>query len=122
MRSERANAKRGKGYVEKEKVKMKKKKERATREERRRESENKRIGKDKREREGGSKDEIEERNEEKSKKRGTVAPGERKRAGKVGEGGEKGRWMIGYPSHLRPHSTNIRVGGIYSYKLSAGVS
>lgn len=39
-----------------------------------------------------------------------------------GEASERGRWMIGYPSHPRPHSTNIRVGGIYSYKLSAGAS
>lgn len=36
--------------------------------------------------------------------------------------GEKGRWMIGYPSHPRPRSTNIRVGGIYSYKLSGAAS
>lgn len=28
--------------------------------------------------------------------------------------------MIGYPSHPRSRSTNIKVGGIYSYKLSAG--
>lgn len=40
----------------------------------------------------------------------------------MSKGGEKGRWMIGYPSHPRPPSTNIRVGGIYSYKLSAGAS
>lgn len=30
--------------------------------------------------------------------------------------------MIGYPSHPRSRSTNIKVGGIYSYKLSAGAS
>lgn len=41
---------------------------------------------------------------------------------KMSKGGEKGRWMIGYPSHPWSRSTNIRVGGIYSYKLSAGAS
>lgn len=39
----------------------------------------------------------------------------------MSKGGEKGRRMIGYPSHPRAaRSTNIKVGGIYSYKLSAG--
>jgi len=41
---------------------------------------------------------------------------------KMSKGGEKGQWMIGYPSHPRSRSTNIRVGRIYSYKLSTGAS
>lgn len=33
----------------------------------------------------------------------------REREEKINKEGEKGRWMIGYPSHPRPRSTNIRV-------------
>lgn len=46
----------------------------------------------------------------------------REREEKISKEGERGRWMIGYPSHPRPRSTNIRVGGLYSYKLSGGAS
>jgi len=46
----------------------------------------------------------------------------RKQEEKMSKGDEKGRWMIGYLSHPRSRSTNIGLGGIYSYKLSAGAS
>lgn len=69
----------------------------------------------------GKGEKIEGRNEGKAKERKDEMQ-VRKQEEKMSKGGEKGRWMIGYPSHPRPPSTNIRVGGIYSYKLSAGAS